>query len=303
MKNAIILFFLALMTFCMCVFSGECSNAAYEALKMCASVLIPSLLPFFIISSIIVKTGIAFDVSRKLSLPARLLFNVGGAGSLCFVMGIVSGCPSGAVCIREMYTSGQISKNEAQRLLAFSNNCGPLFVIGAVGGGMLKSTYLGAALYIIHIVSAISVGIIFKCISKNDSVSQGANFQKRVGFSRAFSDAVRSSYETMLMVCTYTVAFAVIIAIMGKFPYFSYLSPIVEMTNGIKMISNLPVSIGAKFCLSSAAIGFSGIAVCMQVNSVISDSGLKMHSCVSGKILQSVISLVISSAFVFAANI
>ncbi len=55
-----------------------------------------------------------------------------GIGAYAFIMGIISGYPVGASIVTEFRNSGECSKAEAERLLSFTNNSGPLFIIGTV---------------------------------------------------------------------------------------------------------------------------------------------------------------------------
>jgi hypothetical protein len=72
-----------------------------------------------------------------------------------FICGIISGYPIGAKSVCDIYARGKISKSEAESLLAYCNNSGPLFVIGAVGVGIYGSLTVGVALYMVHIFCAI----------------------------------------------------------------------------------------------------------------------------------------------------
>ena len=58
---------------------------------------------------------------------------------LPFILSIVSGCPVSADSVLKLYKNSYIHKYEAERLLSFTNNLGPVFIIGAVGAGMLNS--------------------------------------------------------------------------------------------------------------------------------------------------------------------
>lgn len=60
------------------------------------------------------------------------IFNVPGIGAYAFIMGIISGYPVGAKIVTEFRKNGECSKAEAERLLSFTNNSGPLFIIGTV---------------------------------------------------------------------------------------------------------------------------------------------------------------------------
>ena len=71
------------------------------------------------------------------------LFNVPGEGSYAFIMGIISGYPVGAKIINKFVEEGTCTKSEAERMLAFTNNSGPLFIIGTVGISLFGDIKIG----------------------------------------------------------------------------------------------------------------------------------------------------------------
>lgn len=70
----------------------------------------------------------------------RPIFNVPGIGAYAFIMGIISGYPVGAKIVTEFKNNNECSTAEAERLLSFTNNSGPLFIIGTVGVAMFGNT-------------------------------------------------------------------------------------------------------------------------------------------------------------------
>ena len=128
---------LALISACVALirFPQESIQAAGEGLTLSANVIIPSLFPFFVLSTLMVRLGLAQHFGRILEPVMRPLFNVSGACSSAFVLGFVGGYPVGAKTAIALYESGSITKSEAERLLAFSNNSGPAFILGVVGVG------------------------------------------------------------------------------------------------------------------------------------------------------------------------
>ena len=80
----------------------------------------------------------------------RPLFNVPGAGSFAWMLGMVSGYPSGAkigVLLRE---KNEISRIEAERLISFSNASSPLFIFGAIAVGFFHDAQLGILIAVCH---------------------------------------------------------------------------------------------------------------------------------------------------------
>ena len=56
-----------------------------------------------------------------------------GIGAFALTIGITSGYPVGAKVTSDLYKDNNCTKEEAERLIAFTNSSGPLFIISAVG--------------------------------------------------------------------------------------------------------------------------------------------------------------------------
>ena len=99
------------------------------------------------------------------------LFNVNGACSFAFIMGIISGYPVGAKLACKFRKENICSKEECERLLSFTNNSGPLFIIGSVGISMFGNSTIGILLFITHLLASISVGFLFRFWKVSDTTN------------------------------------------------------------------------------------------------------------------------------------
>lgn len=75
------------------LFPEESVAAAREGISLCVDVLIPSLFPFFVLSSLLISTGLAGLCARPLESFMRPLFGVGGAGAAALSLGLIGGYP------------------------------------------------------------------------------------------------------------------------------------------------------------------------------------------------------------------
>lgn len=114
-------------------FSQDVYNSAHNAFLLWVNNVIPSLLPFFICIELLKKTNFIQIIGKLLTPIMRPIFNVPGCGAFALAMGITSGYPVGAKVASDLYKDNQCSKVEAERLIAFTNSSGPLFIIGALG--------------------------------------------------------------------------------------------------------------------------------------------------------------------------
>ena len=136
------------------------AQAARDALALCAQTVIPSLFPFFVLSSLLVSCGAADTLSHLLSPLMRPLFGLSGTGAAALGLGLCGGYPVGARTAAKLVESGALSREEGERLLAFCNNAGPGFLLGICGGAVFSSPRAGAALYLIHTASALFTGML-----------------------------------------------------------------------------------------------------------------------------------------------
>lgn len=83
-------------------------------------------------------------------------------GAYAMLMGIISGYPIGAKIVTNFRENGMCSKEECERLLAFTNNSGPLFIIGTVGISLFGNSLIGVLLFITHLLACLTVGFIFR---------------------------------------------------------------------------------------------------------------------------------------------
>ncbi|MFY9569028.1 MAG: nucleoside recognition domain-containing protein, partial [Acetivibrionales bacterium] len=144
-----------IFTACLILFTDTAAKSALNGLNLWAAVVVPSLFPFFVASEMLSRSGFARLTGKLLEPVMRPVFNVPGCSSLALALGITSGYPVGAKITSDLRKSNALTRTEAERLLAFTNNSGPLFITGAVGTGMLGSASAGMFLYICHILACI----------------------------------------------------------------------------------------------------------------------------------------------------
>ncbi len=118
--------------FSLIIFSKSNISSSKSGLILWANTIVPSLLPFFIATELLSHTSVITFLGKALKYIMRPIFNVPGEGAFAFIMGIISGYPIGAKIVSDLYKNKICTKLEAERLTAFTNNSGPLFIIGTV---------------------------------------------------------------------------------------------------------------------------------------------------------------------------
>ena len=271
-------------------------NAAKNAILLCLNTVIPSLFPFFVLSSLLVSLGFATYLTKYVTGFIKPVFNVNGAGALPVILGLISGYPIGASTTVQLYQNGLISKTESERLIAFTNNSGPVFILGALGYAMLHSPTMGLIIYISHILSALLTGIIFRFYKYNSYEknyllphSNSEKFSSNA-ISSAIGTSMNSAVESILKVCGFVLLFAVVCSCIPQTKYYPYIYSFLEITGGINIISNLNIDESLKLSLISFFLSFSGMSVILQVCSIIIPAGLSIKPYITGKLIQGVLS-------------
>lgn len=308
-----------IITFCLVIFSRSNLNAANNGLTLWATCVVPSLFPFFIMTTLLSQTKVVEFTGKLLDKFMRPLFNVPGIGGFAFVMGLISGYPVGAKIVADFREDGKVTKDEGERLLAFTNNSGPLFILSSVGIALFGDTATGLLLLCTHILSCITVGIILGKFSKKSD----AEFRKRHdatypsknvtlrNLGSILGDSINNSISTILMIGGFVVIFSVIISILNQTHVLDFISKffnpilatlgfdldfakplvsgIIELTNGVNQVANISIkAISQNVVLCAFLLGFGGFSVLLQVFSIVAKTDLSMKKYVIGKFMQGI---------------
>ena len=289
--------------------AGAVRDSVAEALALCARSVVPSLFPFLVASSALLALGFGELAAPWLAGLMEPLFRVPGAGSAALVLGLVGGYPIGAKTAADLYRENLVSREvrefldalgekEAERLLAFCNNSNPVFLISVLGVGVFGSVRAGVWLWLIHVLSALLTGLVFRGSGKSASrqeLTRHPPFQA-VSFTEAFTGAVRSSLAGILSVCAFVVFFYVLaqpLTAMG-----GRLGAVLVAALELFSLTPLLTADAFGFLLAAAAAGWGGLSVLCQTLAVLEGSGLRLRNCFLGKVVQSAFSLLLAALLV-----
>lgn len=268
---------------------------AKDAMNICFEMIIPTLFPFFICSGILIYSGFCEIPARLFRSCMKPLFGINPAGSPAFILGIVSGYPLGAVTAGELYENNYISKTEAERLLSFCNNSGPLFILGSVGAAVYTNMRYGIMLYVTHILAALTVGILFRFYKKNEFVQPPTVMttpKRTVG--EIFNIALQNSIKNIFTVCGAIIFFsAVCRTALDMLPIDgtvrAFVTGITEFATGTVQISELTLPVAQKLVMTAFIVGFAGLSVHMQVIAIIAKYRLSLVPYFLGKLMHGII--------------
>lgn len=327
-KRLILPICFCLFTVGLVVFSKSNLAASKEGLALWASHVVPSLLPFFMATELLSHTDVIYTIGRILNPIMRPIFRVPGHGAYALIMGIISGYPVGAKIVTQFRENHLCTKAEAERLLAFTNNSGPLFIIGTVGISLFGNHLVGLLLFITHILSCFTVGFLFRFWKRKEKGFENSFSTPNtdtVSFSNlgeVLSQSIFSAVKSVIMVGGFVVLFSVILSILSDTHFLALgsklLSPIlnlfgisdgrfstalfagmIELTNGVKQMSMISCrAISINIILSAFLLGFGGISVLLQVYSITSKTDISIKAYFIGKLLQGIFAAIYTFLFI-----
>lgn len=105
---------------------------ASTGLNLWLKKMVPTLLPFMILSGIMIRLDLTESFVRLLHPLLHRLYGTSKNGSYTIIMGFLCGFPMGARIVGELYESGRLSHEESAHLLCFCNNIGPIYFLSYV---------------------------------------------------------------------------------------------------------------------------------------------------------------------------
>lgn len=266
---------------------------AQEGIALCIKTVIPSLFPFFVISNLLTGTllGIGFPILDLLA--ARLSIPRGCEALL--INGFLGGYPAGAQAVTQAYLGDQLSKKDAERLLAYCNNAGPSFLFG-IAAMLFPEKWMVWALWCIHILSAVLTAQLFP---ERPSSSVPSITRKNITITAALQNALHATE----LVCGWIVLFRTMIHVLKR--WVLWILPenfeilvigILELTNGCFELNKLSGT-AERFVLCSCLLAQGGLCILLQTAAVT--QGLSLRYYLQGKLWQTLFSLILSCCLMY----
>ena len=283
-----------------------------RGLLLCARSVIPSLFPFMVLSELIVSGGIGESIIRRIGKPFCRLFGISESGCCAVLLGMLCGFPIGARSVIAAYKKGAMTKEEAERVLAFSNNPSSAFLISAVGVSLWESRAFGVALYATVLLTSCLTGILLRLLHKAkygtrmcESISWHSETRRLKG-AKLFTEAIKSASGGMLLVCAYVIFFSTLVGtlnlVLGTLKAPLWLSTLLfcvfELSSGVSQASAIdPPLLAALLCAFSA--GWSGLSVHCQILSVCDGTGLSLRPYFLSKMLQGILAMLLFAILLY----
>ncbi|MEB1809972.1 MAG: sporulation integral membrane protein YlbJ [Bacillaceae bacterium] len=321
------------LTASLMIYPKESFEASLRGLTMWWEVVFPSLLPFFIVSELLIGFGVVTFIGTLLNPFMRPVFRVPGVGGFVWAMGLASGFPAGAKLTARLRQEKKLSRLEAERLVTFTNASNPLFIFGAVAVGFFHNPTLGVVLALAHYLGNFCVGFVMRFHGGKETTPQTTGLQPTRNFKDAIKslheerlkdgrpigkllgDAVQSSINTLLMIGGFIILFSVLNQLLSLIGVLTLLSSFIsilftflalpselsmpliaglfEITLGSQLTSEANATLFQQVIIASFILAFSGFSVQAQVASILAETDIRFKPYFIARILHGIFASVI----------
>lgn len=298
-----------------CILTNSAQSLAYArlGLELWFNKMIPSLLPFMILSGIMVRLNLTEKMAMAVYPAVNPLYQVRKNVCYCMLLGFLCGFPMGAKVTGELRERGLLTAREAQYLLAFCNNIGPVYFLS------FALPLLGRSLIFPYLFGMYGIpllyGLVLRYTAYRDMEMSGSQasvpIRSRNGrhgrrellvcenlprekslwlkVLEATEQSIQSSIQSIMMLGGYMILFN----LMNLIPHvllgrpLDVLGPLLEITGGLGMLQQrLPL-------FSLLALSFGGLSCIAQTYSCIRNTDLSL----SGYIFHKVVLTLLNAGF------
>lgn len=263
---------------------------AFYGFTLWYSKMIPALVPFMILSGIIIRMNLSEKFSAILHPVLKRIYKCSANVSYGIIIGFLCGFPMGAKVTADMLKYNKITFEEARFLLCFNNNIGPVYFCSFV------LPLLGIEHPVMYVIGMYGIPLIYGFILRrilyrdrggmeahspyiNETESLQAN--ENISLFTAMEESVQSTIQSILSLCGYMILFNTL----NLLPHFmipqlhKYIAPIMEITGGLSMLGKLAP------LYSLCILSFGGLSCIAQTNSMIKDTDLSLKEYVLHKLV------------------
>jgi len=261
---------------------------AFYGFSLWYNKMIPSLLPFMIITGILVRMNLTECFANLLHPLFKRIYGCSKNVSYAILIGFLCGFPMGAKVTAELLRNNKITEQEGRFLLCFCNNIGPVyfcsFVIPLLH--LTKPVPYLLGMYGIPLLYGFTLRHTLYKHSFSHKTKTNVNTEKSIDLLSAIDESVHTSIQSILMLCGYMILFNLI----NILPHFitpdihKFIAPFLEITGGLSLLQGSYVP----FCMT--LLTFGGLSCIAQTNSMIYETNLSIKNYIFHKCILTLIS-------------
>ena len=280
MKKIVSLLLVILLFIFLLCYPAEALAASREGLRLWLDTLLPTLLPFLILTGILIRTDCITRILHPIAPFFKVLFGLSPEGTYVFILGMLTGYPMGAKLAADLYYAGKLSRQEADYLLTFCNNPSPAFLFTYVGHICLEKKLHIEVLAGIFVLADMICMLFFRFVvferkgHKQEFYSKNLIPSEQTDTELFFDSIIMNSFETMAKLGGYILIFSVLSAATAHFWFlpatgkYIFLGAL-EITTGLHSLLASGFSYSHRVFLAMCMCAFGGFCIMAQTKSVL----------------------------------
>lgn len=280
-----------LLTVLILVYPARSLFFACNGLNLWFQKMIPALFPFMVLSGVMIRMNLTDSFVKLLKPVLSPLFQVSGSCLYAVAVGFLCGFPMGAVVTAQLYERDKITEKEAEFLLSFCNNIGPVYFLSfalPLIGVRKPLPFLFFGMYGIPFL----YGLLLRHTLYRHSLSRKGIAPISAGPVPSFLQALDESVMSSLTGITKLGGYMIVFNLLNLIPELLFtnnaslralLSAFLEITGGLKALG------GEAPLASLSLLIFGGLSCIAQTSSSLQHTGLSLKKYVFHKTVLTVI--------------
>ena len=298
MKHLLSAIFFLFVFFIMLLFPSVTLYGASNGLLLWFQILIPTLLPFLIITNLLIQSNSISCIVKFIGPFIQKVFHVSSYGSFAALTGLLCGYPIGAKVTAELVKRKQISLSEGNYLLSFCNQTSPAFISSFIVLQTWKDSSLLLPTLIIIYLSTFLCSLIFRKIHKISSTINNTTSCYNIIFRFDILDnSIMNAFETLTKIGGYIIICSIMFSFCCSFSDSIFLS-LIEITTGIKHILSMSSKFTYEYIYVLSLCSFGGICSIFQTASVIQGSNLSIVFYAIEKLITALVTSLLSFLYI-----
>lgn len=301
MKKTINLLLFGILIFLILYNSYDIMENIRFSFSLCINNLFPSLIPFMLVSNILINYNFVNDLSDIFKNITTKFFKVNKNCSFALIMSIISGSPSNAKYLKDLNDNKLINNLDIQKCLNFCHFTNPMFIIGTIGHSFLNNKKLGLIILISQISSSFIIGLLNKK-NKNFNINN-FNINNNNNFISILKNSINSTIDTLFLILGIITTCIIITTIINNIfninNNYKFLFGLLEITQGLKYLSLSNLNITIKTIISSFLISFGGFCIHAQVFSILNNKKIRYIPYLISRVIQGILSSIITYFLIY----
>lgn len=271
-------------------------SSTYEASILFFTKVFVSIFPFIILIDILLYYDYQDFLNKIFGNILSKLFNIDKNACIIFILSILTGCPSNAIYIKDMLDNKLIDIETSNKIILFSYFQSIPFIIGTIGIKLYNSLKIGLILWIFIFINNLLIGIYQKNIKQ--TIIQYKKTIKKDKLINIIKKSIIKGITISFDILGNLIIFTIIINLIKKLIplnsiFLSFISGILEITNGINQVSLLNINIKYKLLLTLFFLSFSGLSIIFQTTSILNNYKINIKRILIIRLVFSIITCIL----------